>query len=109
MEVGQDMKILILGGYGVFGGRLIELLSALPQLEILVAGRSAAKAQGFIDHCNRSPTGFAEIVSRQTDVSSTKHTKLAYRRSTSVTKIVFLVDPGVARSTAPSPLERKWQ
>ena len=56
MEVGQDMKILILGGYGVFGGRLIELLSDLPQLEILVSGRSAAKAQRFINQCNSQST-----------------------------------------------------
>jgi len=39
------MKILILGGYGVFGGRLAELLSDLPQLDILIAGRTLSKAQ----------------------------------------------------------------
>ncbi|GLQ34706.1 hypothetical protein GCM10007939_09890 [Amylibacter marinus] len=39
------MKILILGGYGVFGGRLAELLCNIPTLEIIVAGRNLAKAK----------------------------------------------------------------
>ena len=41
------MKILILGGYGVFGGRLVQLLADLPQLELLVAGRTLAAAEAF--------------------------------------------------------------
>ena len=41
------MKILILGGYGVFGGRLVQLLADLSQLELLVAGRTLAGAQAF--------------------------------------------------------------
>ncbi len=41
------MKILILGGYGVFGGRLAHLLSDLPSIELLIAGRSPAKAEAF--------------------------------------------------------------
>ncbi|CUX26213.1 conserved hypothetical protein [Agrobacterium deltaense Zutra 3/1] len=41
------MKILILGGYGVFGGRLAELLADMSGLEILVCGRSLARAEAF--------------------------------------------------------------
>ncbi len=41
------MKILILGGYGVFGGRLAELLSDIQGAEILIAGRNLGKAQDF--------------------------------------------------------------
>ncbi len=41
------MRILILGGYGVFGGRLVELLSDLSDLEILVSGRDGNKAEAF--------------------------------------------------------------
>ncbi|WP_315387302.1 DUF4166 domain-containing protein [uncultured Stenotrophomonas sp.] len=41
------MKILILGGYGVFGGRLARLLSDLPGLELLICGRSLVAAQRF--------------------------------------------------------------
>jgi short subunit dehydrogenase-like uncharacterized protein len=41
------MKILILGGYGVFGGRLAELLSDIPGLELLICGRNLGRAKGF--------------------------------------------------------------
>ena len=41
------MKILILGGYGVFGGRLAELLADLPGLDLLICGRDLARAEGF--------------------------------------------------------------
>jgi hypothetical protein len=39
--------VLILGGYGVFGGRLAVLLSDLSELELLICGRSPATAAGF--------------------------------------------------------------
>lgn len=41
------MKILILGGYGVFGGRLARLLSDCAELEIIIAGRDLARATAF--------------------------------------------------------------
>lgn len=41
------MKILILGGYGVFGGRLAELLADIADIELLICGRSLAKAEDF--------------------------------------------------------------
>ncbi|MGB7320357.1 MAG: saccharopine dehydrogenase NADP-binding domain-containing protein, partial [Albidovulum sp.] len=41
------MKLLILGGYGVFGGRLARLLADVDGLKILVAGRSLAAAEAF--------------------------------------------------------------
>lgn len=40
------MKVLILGGYGVFGGRLARLLLR-DAVEVVIAGRSLAKAEGF--------------------------------------------------------------
>ncbi len=39
------MRILILGGSGVFGGRLAELLSRDPRLELIIAGRDEEKAK----------------------------------------------------------------
>ena len=42
----KPMKVLILGGYGTFGGRLAELL-ADGGLQILIAGRDLAKARAF--------------------------------------------------------------
>lgn len=47
------MKILILGGYGTFGGRLAQLLADEPRLILLIAGRSAEKAAEF---CNSLPS-----------------------------------------------------
>lgn len=41
------MKILIIGGYGVFGGRLAELLSDIAEIEIIIAGRNLARANTF--------------------------------------------------------------
>lgn len=41
------MKILILGGYGVFGGRLAQLLSNIPQVTLFICGRDAQKASAF--------------------------------------------------------------
>lgn len=41
------MKILILGGYGVFGGRLAELLADLAALELLICGRDERRAAAF--------------------------------------------------------------
>lgn len=41
------MKILILGGYGVFGGRLAELLADVPDLDLLICGRDLDRAARF--------------------------------------------------------------
>lgn len=41
------MKLLILGGYGVFGGRLAELISDIDGLEVMICGRSVDKAKAF--------------------------------------------------------------
>jgi saccharopine dehydrogenase-like NADP-dependent oxidoreductase len=57
------LKILILGGYGVFGGRLIELLSDIGEAEILVAGRSGDKAAAFC----RTGSGEAALTPLQLD------------------------------------------
>jgi hypothetical protein len=42
------LKVLVIGGYGVFGGRLIQLLEDEPRLRLFVAGRSAARADAFV-------------------------------------------------------------
>lgn len=41
------MRVLILGGYGTFGGRLAGLLIGEPRFTLLIAGRSHAKAATF--------------------------------------------------------------
>jgi saccharopine dehydrogenase-like NADP-dependent oxidoreductase len=44
---GGAIRILTLGGYGVFGGRLAVLLANLPEATLLIAGRNLARAQDF--------------------------------------------------------------
>jgi Domain of unknown function (DUF4166)/Saccharopine dehydrogenase NADP binding domain len=41
------LKILILGGYGTFGGRLVKLLADEERLTLVVAGRSKPRAEEF--------------------------------------------------------------
>ncbi|MCB1511777.1 MAG: DUF4166 domain-containing protein [Hyphomicrobiaceae bacterium] len=43
-------RVLVIGGYGVFGGRLTRRLVREPGLDVLVAGRSLARAKA---HCDR--------------------------------------------------------
>jgi saccharopine dehydrogenase-like NADP-dependent oxidoreductase len=43
------MKVLILGGYGVFGGRLAQLLRGDPGLTLIIAGRDGVRARAFCD------------------------------------------------------------
>jgi len=40
-------RVLVLGGYGAFGGRVAERLARVPQLELTIAGRSQDKAEVF--------------------------------------------------------------
>lgn len=40
-------RVLILGGYGTFGGRLAHLLADEARLDLIIAGRSRAKAEAF--------------------------------------------------------------
>lgn len=48
----RRLKVLIIGGYGTFGGRLAELLSDEPRVTLVIAGRSKAKAEAF---CEETP------------------------------------------------------
>ena len=43
------MKLLIIGGYGVFGGRLAQLLSDCGALTMIIAGRTESKAVAFCE------------------------------------------------------------
>ena len=52
------MKILILGGYGTFGGRLAYLLAEDERLILLIAGRSIQKARKF---CEGLPSGAQKV------------------------------------------------
>jgi hypothetical protein len=59
------MKILILGGYGVFGGRLARLLRDDPDLTLLIAGRDGAKARVFAATLGGSATALPLSLDRR--------------------------------------------
>lgn len=48
-------RVLILGGYGVFGGKLAQALLRSPQYEVIIAGRSRAKAKAFCNTYGGTP------------------------------------------------------
>ena len=48
------MKVLILGGYGTFGGRLAQLLADESSATLIIAGRSYEKAAVFCAHLRTS-------------------------------------------------------
>lgn len=50
MSVTNPLKVLIVGGYGTFGGRLVDLLSDDARLVLIVAGRSTQRA---VEFCSR--------------------------------------------------------
>jgi len=56
MDDDGRLTVLILGGYGTFGGRLAQLLAAEPRLTLQIAGRSASRAAAF---CQTLPPGAA--------------------------------------------------
>ncbi len=43
----MSLRVLILGGYGTFGGRLARLLADEGRLTLVIAGRSLPQAQAF--------------------------------------------------------------
>src|SRR5262245_29605344 len=45
-----SLTVLIVGGYGTFGGRLAQLLGNVDRLTLLIGGRSLARAEEF---CSR--------------------------------------------------------
>ncbi|MDB5380331.1 MAG: hypothetical protein JWR00_4777 [Rubritepida sp.] len=55
----MSLRVLVVGGYGSFGGRLVELLEGEAGLTLLVAGRSLASAEAF---CRRRGTPSAELI-----------------------------------------------
>lgn len=62
------MKVLILGGYGVFGGRLAELLAGEARLTLLIAGRSYKKAQTFCETVKAQATLTPQVFNRDVGV-----------------------------------------
>lgn len=64
------LKILILGGYGTFGGRLVRLLADEPRLTLVVAGRSLQTARRFCKSLAATTTLVPLAFDRDADVAS---------------------------------------
>ena len=64
------MKVLVLGGYGNFGARICRALCADPTIELLVGGRSLARASAFANTLGHSAQGLA-IDHTQKDLAQT--------------------------------------
>ncbi len=62
------LKVLILGGYGTFGGRLAQLLADEARLTLIIAGRSLAKAQTFCAGLRSVATSMPAAFDRDGDV-----------------------------------------
>ncbi len=68
------MRILIVGGYGIFGGRLVELLEDEARLTLLVAGRSLESARRY---CESRSNAAATLVPTVFDRTSEDPRQLA--------------------------------
>ncbi|MEM8814414.1 MAG: DUF4166 domain-containing protein [Pseudomonadota bacterium] len=66
----QQLKVLILGGYGKFGGQLAELLCDEERLTLVIAGRSRAKASAFCESLPGQAKRIAAAVDRNGDIES---------------------------------------
>jgi len=64
----MSLKILILGGYGTFGGRLAQLLADEPRVTLVIAGRSEAKARAFCTDIDASAQLLVAAFDRDGDV-----------------------------------------
>jgi len=64
------LKVLILGGYGTFGGRLAQLLKNEPRVTLLISGRSLEKAQAFCDALGGEAKAEPAVFDRDGDVES---------------------------------------
>jgi Domain of unknown function (DUF4166)/Saccharopine dehydrogenase NADP binding domain len=69
----DKLRILIVGGYGIFGGRLVELLEDDARLTLLVAGRSLAAARKY---CQGRTKAAATLVPTLFDRTSDDTTQL---------------------------------
>jgi hypothetical protein len=67
----SEARILIVGGYGVFGGRIVELLEDEPRLTLIVAGRALQRAQDFVR--SRRPAAKLEPAAFDRDADVAAH------------------------------------
>ena len=66
----ENLKILILGGYGIFGGRLAKLLADEAGITLIIAGRSLTKAQAFCAKLSSIATLIPHMFDRDGDLEA---------------------------------------
>ncbi len=66
----MPLKVLILGGYGTFGGRLAQLLKDEAGLRLIIAGRSIEKARAFCDGMRDKAIFVPAVFDRDGDVEA---------------------------------------
>ena len=62
------LKLLIVGGYGIFGGRLALLLARDPRFNLIIGGRSLERAKLFIDTLPKRAEVSALVIDRDGDL-----------------------------------------
>lgn len=67
---GLRLRVLIVGGSGQFGSRLARLLAREPALDIVIAGRSRAKAEAAAERISGAARISAAAFDRNGDVAS---------------------------------------
>ena len=67
------MRVLILGGYGTFGGRLAVLLADSPAITLIIAGRALDKARAFAGSLPAGAEKLALAFDRDGDVLAQLH------------------------------------
>lgn len=65
-SVSPRFRVLILGGYGLFGGRIVRALARDTDLHLIVAGRDRARAEAFIASLD-APNASVEAVALDTE------------------------------------------
>jgi hypothetical protein len=64
----RPLKVLILGGYGTFGGRLSQLLADADGLTLVIAGRSRAQAEAFCAQLRSAAEAIPAAFERDGDI-----------------------------------------
>jgi hypothetical protein len=64
------LTILIVGGYGIFGGRLVDLLADEARLTLIVGGRSIGKARDFCEARQAAATLVPTQLDRNGDIDA---------------------------------------
>ena len=88
----SQARVLIVGGYGVFGGRLVALLEDEPRLTLIVAGRSLQRAEELVRRVG-PPRSSSRPCSIATETSR-RSSPRSRRRSSSTRAVRFKVRSG---------------